>query len=75
MLMHKSYILWGIEMVRALAISAVLFCIAGIVGLIFTFKNFAWGTGGSIQGVTTFATFLVVGLVTIISLAAASGED
>ena len=60
---------------KAMAISAVLFCIAGIIGLIFTFKNFNWGTGENIQGLIAFGTFLVVGFVTIITLFSASGEE
>ena len=43
---------------RALAIAALLFFVAGVVGLVFTSKLSEWGSVYSIQGDITFGTFL-----------------
>ena len=57
---------------RALAIAALLFFVAGVVGLVFTSKLSEWGSVYSIQGDITFGTFVAVGLAVLVTLLCSS---
>ena len=53
---------------RGLAISALIFFIIGIVGLVFTSRLSESGSVNWIQGSLTFGAFIAVGLAIIVAL-------
>ncbi|MFC2041082.1 hypothetical protein ACFLTY_02020 [Chloroflexota bacterium] len=48
-----------------LLILALIFDVAGVIGLIFTFSTWDAGSAQWIQGIITFGTFTAVGLVSL----------